>query len=98
MKNMVLFMLTVVTSSSTHAQSANPLAAGARQHYGIIKGYVTRAAAKMPDELYPFRPTPEVRTFAQLIGHLADANYRLARAGTRHSRSRSPFATSSTRR
>jgi uncharacterized damage-inducible protein DinB len=59
------------------AQSANPLTAGARLHYGIIKDSVTRAAAKMPDELYAFRPTPEVRSFAQLIGHLADANYRL---------------------
>src|SRR5437870_11977596 len=46
-------------------------------HYGMIKGYVTRAAAKMPEEHYGFRPTPEVRSFAQLIGHLADANYRL---------------------
>src|SRR5688572_8644900 len=31
----------------------------------------------MPEEQYSFRPAPEVRTFAQLIGHLADANYRL---------------------
>jgi uncharacterized damage-inducible protein DinB len=31
----------------------------------------------MPEENYRFRPTPEVRTFAQLVGHLADANYRL---------------------
>jgi uncharacterized damage-inducible protein DinB len=61
----------------TIAQSGNPLADGARMHYGIIRGYVTRAAAKMPEEQYPFRPTPEVRTFAQLVGHLADANYRL---------------------
>src|SRR6185369_7782978 len=59
------------------AQSANPLTAGARLHYGIIKDSVTRAAAKMPDELYAFRPTPEVRSFSQLVGHLADANYRL---------------------
>lgn len=57
--------------------SANPLTDGARLHYGIIKGYVTRAAAKMPESTYAFRPSPEVRTFAQLVGHLADANYRL---------------------
>jgi hypothetical protein len=44
---------------------------------GIVKGNVVRAAAKMPEAQYPFRPTPEVRSFAQLIGHLADANYRL---------------------
>ena len=61
----------------SQAQPANPLTNGARLHYGIIKGYVTRAAANMPEEQYSFRPVPEVRTFAQLIGHLADSNYRL---------------------
>jgi uncharacterized damage-inducible protein DinB len=46
-------------------------------NYGIIKSFVTRAAVKMPDDNYAFRPTPEVRSFGQLIGHVADANYRL---------------------
>jgi uncharacterized damage-inducible protein DinB len=59
------------------AQSANPLTEGARLHYGIIKSNVVRAAAKIPEELYSFRPTPEVRSLGQLIGHLADANHRL---------------------
>jgi uncharacterized damage-inducible protein DinB len=76
-KKIMLVVLAVGVSIPAHAQSADPLTTGARFHYGIIKGYVTRAAAKMPEEHYPFRPTPEVRTFAQLIGHLADANYRL---------------------
>ena len=73
----VMVMLGVLAGSLAQAQSVNPLTNGARLHYGIIKGYVTRAAAKMPDEHYSFRPAPEVRTFAQLIGHLADSNYRL---------------------
>ena len=29
----------------------------------------------MPEENYSFKPTPEVRTFGQLVGHVADANY-----------------------
>ena len=77
MTNITAVVLALAVSVPAHAQSPNPLTSGAKFHYGIIKGYVTRAAAKMPDEHYPFRPTPEVRTFAQLIGHLADANYRL---------------------
>jgi uncharacterized damage-inducible protein DinB len=36
------------------------------------KTFILRAAEKMPDEHYAFRPTPEVRTFAQLLGHIAD--------------------------
>ena len=73
----LIVALSATGSSQTPTAPPNPLTTGARMHYGIIKGYVTRAAAKMPDDLYPFRPTPDVRTFAQLIGHLADANYRL---------------------
>ena len=36
------------------------------------KTFILRAAEKMPEEHYGFRPTPEVRTFAQLLGHIAD--------------------------
>jgi len=70
-------MLALLCSHPADGQAANPLTNGARLHYGIIKGYVTRAAAKMPEDNYSFRPAPGVRTFAQLIGHLADSNYRL---------------------
>lgn len=73
----VVVMLAMIVSGSLRAQPANPLTNGARLHYGIVKGYATRAAAKMPEDHYSFRPAPEVRTFAQLIGHLADSNYRL---------------------
>jgi uncharacterized damage-inducible protein DinB len=34
--------------------------------------FILRAAEKMPEEHYAFRPTPDVRTFAQLLGHIAD--------------------------
>lgn len=77
MKTLTATLIVMVLAAPASAQSANPLTAGARQHYGIIKNYVIRAAAKIPDDVYPFRPAPEVRTVAQLIGHLADANYRL---------------------
>ena len=36
---------------------------------------VVRAAEKMPEENYSFKPTPEVRSFGQLVGHEADANF-----------------------
>ena len=34
-----------------------------------------RAAAKMSEEDYAFKPTPEVRSFGELIGHIADGQY-----------------------
>src|SRR5262245_35284518 len=60
---------------AVRAQTANPLSAGAKRTYDIIKGYVTRAAEKTPDEHYAFQPTADVRSFGQLVGHVADANY-----------------------
>jgi uncharacterized damage-inducible protein DinB len=60
---------------SIQAQSANPLSAAAKRSYEIIKGYIIRAAEKVPEADYAFKPTPDVRSFGQLIGHIADANY-----------------------
>ena len=57
------------------AQGQNPLSQGARRSYDIIKNYVTKAADKMPEDQYAFKPSPDVRTFGQLVGHVADANF-----------------------
>src|SRR5262249_537640 len=37
-------------------------------------------AAKVSEELYAFKPTPEVRSLGQLIGHVADANFMICAA------------------
>jgi uncharacterized damage-inducible protein DinB len=71
------FAAVLATCGVAYAQSSNPLTAGATFQYGIIKDYVTRAALKIPEAEYAFRPTPEVRSVGQLIAHLADSNYRL---------------------
>jgi uncharacterized damage-inducible protein DinB len=62
-------------SGALQAQTANPLSAGAKRTYDIIKGNVTKAAAKMPEEHYSFKPSPDVRSFGALVAHVADANY-----------------------
>ena len=35
----------------------------------MAKTNLTRAAEKMPEENYAFKPTPEIRSFGQLVGH-----------------------------
>ena len=54
---------------------ANPFSASARGVYSIIKVNVIKAAEKMPEENYAFRPMPDVRSFGQIVGHIADAQY-----------------------
>ena len=77
MKRLAAVMCVLAACNVAHAQSANPLTTAARFHYGVVRDYVIRASVKMAQEDYAFRPTPEVRSFARLIGHLADSNYRL---------------------
>jgi len=54
---------------------ANPITMSERGLYMFISGAVVHAAEKMPEENYSFKPTPDVRSFGQLVGHVADANF-----------------------
>jgi uncharacterized damage-inducible protein DinB len=54
---------------------ANPITASEKGFYSFVGTAVVSAAVKMPEENYSFKPTPEVRTFGQLVGHVADASY-----------------------
>ncbi len=58
----------------------NPLSTEARADYRIVKDFVIRAAEKVPEAGYTFKPTLEVRSFGQLIGHIADDQYRYCSA------------------
>ena len=57
------------------APPANPITASEKGVYGFVSSAAVGAAEKMPEENYSFKPTPEVRSFGQLVGHVADANY-----------------------
>jgi len=54
---------------------ANPITTSERGVYSFVSHAVIGAAEKMPEENYSFKPSPDVRTFGQLVGHVADANY-----------------------
>jgi uncharacterized damage-inducible protein DinB len=40
-----------------------------------VSAWIERAAEKMPEEQYAFKPDPAVRSFGQILGHIADADY-----------------------
>ena len=54
-------------------QSANPLTANVKIQLGAVTGFVIRSADKVPEDVYSFRATPDVRSMGQLFGHIADA-------------------------
>jgi uncharacterized damage-inducible protein DinB len=43
--------------------------------YEMSKGWLIKSAEQMPDSTYFFKPTPAIRSFGQIIGHVANANY-----------------------
>ena len=47
----------------------------ARALQNLVKTNIVKAAEKMPAEDYSFRPTLDIRSYAELIAHAADANY-----------------------
>src|SRR5437868_14814252 len=57
------------------AATANPTSMSLKGNYERVKKFLVAAAEEMPPADYAFKPTPDVRSFGQLIGHLADAQY-----------------------
>jgi uncharacterized damage-inducible protein DinB len=62
------------------AASKNPLSDEVREMYTIIRNNLIKMAERMPAGEYSFKPTPEVQTFLQRVGHIADANMRTCSA------------------
>ncbi len=53
---------------------ANPLSTGEKVLYSIFSHNAVAGAEEMPEENYSFKPTPDIRSFGELVGHIADAN------------------------
>jgi len=83
MKTIGLLICLSLSGALAYAQStSDPLSAGIKGIYNISKNNVVRAAEKMPEENYAFKPTPDVRSFGQIVGHVADAQYLFCSAAT----------------
>lgn len=53
----------------------NPQLASAKAFYTIVRTNVLKSADKLPEDKYGFRPSDDVRTFGQLLAHIADAQF-----------------------
>ena len=71
----LLCLLALPTFSQEKQSSDNPFSAINKRGYERTKGILLRSAEKMPEENYNFKPVDTIRTYGQIIGHLADAQY-----------------------
>jgi uncharacterized damage-inducible protein DinB len=53
-------------------QAQNPMMVSVKAQHDQAKGYILKAAEMLPENLYSFKATPDVRSIAQLFGHIAD--------------------------
>ena len=71
MKTLRCFVLVSAAAAAAFAQ--NPLSVSQTVFYRAVSNNVLAAAEKMPEENYSFKPTPDVRSFGQIVGHTVDA-------------------------
>jgi uncharacterized damage-inducible protein DinB len=71
--------LGIPAAAQTGQQSSpkDPMAIWLHNAFSTNRRNIERSAEKVPEELYGLRPGPqmEVRSFGQIVGHLANFNY-----------------------
>jgi uncharacterized damage-inducible protein DinB len=61
--------------ASASGSQENPLSTWNKAVYARVKAILLRSAEKMPEENYNFKPADTVRSYGQIVGHVADAQY-----------------------
>ena len=66
------------TGNQTAGQTPVPTgpAAEVQRGYAGVKVNILKAAAEMPDDAYPYKPEPDIRTFARVVNHVSEAQLR----------------------
>ena len=73
---LVAFAVAVpLTAQETMPSSGPDALATMKGNYNYVKSFILQSAEDMPEADFAFKPTPEVRSFGQLLAHTADANY-----------------------
>jgi len=67
-------VLGVGLAPTVRAQGQDATQASVKATYETVKGYITKAAAQVPEDKYKYQPTPQVRTMGQLFGHIANSS------------------------
>ena len=68
-------LLAAAASLSAQAPAANPVAQAVRDSWNGAKQNVVKSASVMPADKFGFKPVATVRTYGQILAHLAGANY-----------------------
>jgi hypothetical protein len=71
----VVWTVVALAFSVTTAWAQNSASDTLRSSWSNVKRNIRESAEQMPEADYGFKPTPEVRTFGQILAHVAGASY-----------------------
>jgi uncharacterized damage-inducible protein DinB len=71
-----IFATALAGSCTLYAQTPNQASGELNQLYTGVKNNLLKMADKMPESEYAFKPVAEIRSFGQLVAHVADAQTR----------------------
>jgi DinB superfamily len=72
MSRISLLMFAIPFAGGALMAQTNPVVAEQKAAYTSNKNNLIKAAEKMPEEAYNFKPTPEMQSFGERIGHIAN--------------------------
>ena len=87
MKKTLMTMM-AVAFTATSAMAQNPLSDAMRSSWDSVKKNIKESAELMPEANYGFKPTPQVRSFGEILSHVAGASYVLCASAKNE---KSPF-------
>jgi uncharacterized damage-inducible protein DinB len=68
-------LICLLASTSLASADDNPLSVHNKHVYAGLKRVLLRSAEIVPEDNYNFKPTDAVRSYGQIVGHVADAQY-----------------------
>lgn len=71
--SLTIVAATFAFSIGLYGQGSSPVGTEMKTAYTSVKNNLLHSAEKMPDENYGFKPTPEIRSFAEVLDHAAAA-------------------------
>src|SRR6185437_13619472 len=72
-QNMRMSLLALLAAAPLAAQSASKASAvaDAQANWASVRDYLVQSAVDMPEAKYSYRPTASVRTFGEILAHVA---------------------------
>jgi uncharacterized damage-inducible protein DinB len=85
----IVLSTALLALAASNASAQNPISDTVRSNWDGVKRNIKESAEQMPDEHYHFKPTPEVRSFGEILTHVAGASYVFCASAKNE---KSPFA------